>query len=349
MTHLRAPDRKLVTLETIRDITAIADADAIESATVRGWNLVVKKGEFEAGDRCLYFEIDSALPVADPRFAFLAPRGTKTLDSGTVVHRLKTAKLRGVYSQGLALPASQFPEILVAQETGADLADLLGVTKYEPPLPAGLDIVAEFPTHLGRKTDSERVQNLLDSWDAITAAGPWVATEKIDGTSLSVFLDRDSVLHVCMRNYELGVPASYATANLYWRAVIDARLEEMLTPGTGLQAEVAGPGVQGNPLGLDRLRVVIFTYLLDGRPQPRDLWPAPVNPVATYAPIYDLQLPSSAAAAVEQVDGIKSLLSPGRLTEGVVWHQADGRSLVELDGRSTFKAISNKFLARQKD
>jgi len=92
-------ERRLVTVETITALTPIPDADAIESASVGGWSVVVRKGEFTLGQAVLYFEIDSALPCADPRFAFLAARGTKILDPGTeaerVVHRLKTARLRG--------------------------------------------------------------------------------------------------------------------------------------------------------------------------------------------------------------------------------------------------------------
>jgi hypothetical protein len=47
---------------------------------VRGWNLVVKKDEVAVGDKVVYFKIDSHLPLSDPRFAFLAPRGSKIVN-----------------------------------------------------------------------------------------------------------------------------------------------------------------------------------------------------------------------------------------------------------------------------
>jgi hypothetical protein len=47
----------------------------------------------------VYFEVDSLLDVADPRFAFLAPRGVRTDPQGRTGHVLKTAKLRGQYSR----------------------------------------------------------------------------------------------------------------------------------------------------------------------------------------------------------------------------------------------------------
>jgi len=198
-------ERRLVTVETITALTPIPNADAIESASVRGWNVVVRKGEFSIGQAVLYFEIDSALPLSDPRFAFLAARGTKILDPGTeterVVHRLKTARLRGVYSQGLVLALTDFPEVTGLLQNqplpsllGAsaddlatyDWAGLLGVHKYEPPIPLSwaAQVVGEFPSFGAmRKTDSERVQNLTGVWPAILAHGPWQATEKVDGMS----------------------------------------------------------------------------------------------------------------------------------------------------------------------
>jgi RNA ligase (TIGR02306 family) len=103
--------RKLVTLETVVEVRPIPDADAIEAIVVRGWVVVAKRGEFRVGDRCVYFEIDSALPLSDERFAFLGARGTNTTVTGTKMHVLKTARLRGVYSQGLALPTALFPEL----------------------------------------------------------------------------------------------------------------------------------------------------------------------------------------------------------------------------------------------
>lgn len=65
------------------------------------------------------------------------------------------------------------------------------------------------------------------------------------------------------------------------------------------------------------------------------------------APIHQLTFPASAAEAITQVDGLKSLLTPGppRLAEGIVWHTADGAVVPEL-GRSTLKAISNRYIAK---
>lgn len=95
--------RKLARIEEITNINPIPGADAIELATVKGWNVVVKKDEFKMGDKCVYFEIDSFLPVK-PEFEFLRKSSYKKLGDGTGGFRLKTIKFRGQISQGLALP-----------------------------------------------------------------------------------------------------------------------------------------------------------------------------------------------------------------------------------------------------
>lgn len=56
-----------------------------------GWETVVNKAEFSVGDRCVFFEIDSILPNDAPWAEFMRACG----------FRLKTARLRGLLSQGL--------------------------------------------------------------------------------------------------------------------------------------------------------------------------------------------------------------------------------------------------------
>ena len=55
-------ERKLASIQEIRNILPIEGADMIEVATVDGWDVVVKRNEFNIGDNVVYFEIDSFLP-----------------------------------------------------------------------------------------------------------------------------------------------------------------------------------------------------------------------------------------------------------------------------------------------
>ena len=63
--------RKLVTVQKVENLYPIQNADYIEACQILGWICIVKKGEVQKGDKVLYFEIDSFLPVEDERFTFL--------------------------------------------------------------------------------------------------------------------------------------------------------------------------------------------------------------------------------------------------------------------------------------
>ena len=111
--------RSLAYIQTVHDIQPIAGADNIELIHVNAWTLIAKKGEFQDGDKCVFFEIDSKLPADNPAFEFLAAKH----------YKVKTYKLSkfGVVSQGLALPLSALPEIDPAIELNTDVTGLLKV------------------------------------------------------------------------------------------------------------------------------------------------------------------------------------------------------------------------------
>jgi RNA ligase (TIGR02306 family) len=95
-------ERKLASIQEIISVEDIPGADNIQVATVKGWKLVVKRDEFKAGDKAIYFEIDSFLPIKD-EFEFLRKSSFKRMGD-LEGFRLKTIKLRGQVSQGLLLP-----------------------------------------------------------------------------------------------------------------------------------------------------------------------------------------------------------------------------------------------------
>ena len=111
--------RSLAYIQTVHDIQPIAGADNIELIHVNAWTLIAKKGEFQDGDKCVFFEIDSKLPADNPAFEFLAAKH----------YKVKTYKLGkfGVVSQGSALPLSALPEIDPAIELNTDVTGLLKV------------------------------------------------------------------------------------------------------------------------------------------------------------------------------------------------------------------------------
>ena len=106
--------RTLVSIKRVEDILPIPEADRLEIAVIGGWNVVVQKETFKKGDLGFYFEIDSFIPTTDPRFDFLKDRCYKRwISRGVTIkegYRIKTVRLRGVVSQGLLVPVSEFPE-----------------------------------------------------------------------------------------------------------------------------------------------------------------------------------------------------------------------------------------------
>lgn len=116
-------ERALAHIEKIEWVKPIEGADNIELIGVLGWVCIAKKDEFKPGDVAVYIEIDSKCPESDERFAFLAKRKFK-------IKTLKLGKF-GIISQGLAMPATLFPEV-TGEPIGADVTEKLHITYYCP-------------------------------------------------------------------------------------------------------------------------------------------------------------------------------------------------------------------------
>lgn len=232
-------ERKLVSIQRIDAIVPIPEADRIAKARVMGWDVVVKKDEVREGDLCVFFEIDAVLPAEKPWAEFLRPRG----------FRVKTMRLRGVLSQGLALPTS----ILESEvpPVGTDVRERLGVVKFEPPVPIGGDVAGPFPAGVP-KTDEIRLQSALGVLDEMRGV-PFAVTTKLDGTSTTFHVDEDGVLSACSRNWSLA-PSDAAP----WRIAERHRLAETTPRGMAVQGELCGPGIQKNRLGLSRVEWFVF-------------------------------------------------------------------------------------------
>jgi RNA ligase (TIGR02306 family) len=94
--------RKLATVRKIDALEPIDGADLIETATIGGWKVVVKKGEFSVGQLAVYFEIDSFIPTE--LAPFLTKEGKEPREYNDIKgERLRTVRLRGTCSQGLLL------------------------------------------------------------------------------------------------------------------------------------------------------------------------------------------------------------------------------------------------------
>ena len=242
-------ERKLATIRSIAAIEPIEGADAIEVAVVDGWKVVVKKGEYAAGDLAVYLEIDSWVPTTLAPFLTKAGHFPKVFE-GVEGERLRTIKLRGQISQGLLLPLSvvfELPPTTNVDIIGADVTEQLGIIKWERPMNAQLAGMARgnFPA-LVPKTDQERVQNLVKEFNGVFQEDTWSITEKLDGSSCTFYLDDEDVFHVCSRNLDLKEDE----ANSFWKVARKFQIEDIMRrnfmKGMAIQGEMIGEGIQGN-------------------------------------------------------------------------------------------------------
>lgn len=335
-------ERKLASVVKIVDIQPIVGADAIVVAKVKGWNVVVKVGEYKVGDLAVYYEIDSFLPIR-PQFEFLRKSSFKRMGTAEGF-RLKTIKLRGQLSQGLLTP---IPEGIVDPKEGDDLTDALDIVKYEPPIPAQLagKIKGKFPSFIP-KTDETRIQNFESDIGFLPVGERVYVTEKLDGTSFTCYFN-NGVFGVCGRNWEL----TETTDNSLWRMANMLELKEKLTKygkNIALQGELIGAGINGNLYGLSDHKLFFFTgYDIDkGRRMFFDEleWllfrlEVPMVPVLEkYG--YTLPTENLVDSMLQYAEG-KSVLNMGVDREGVV--------VRGLEREFSFKAISNTYLLGSKE
>lgn len=248
--------RKLATIQRISELNPIPNADKIEVASVLGWKVVVKKEQFKVGDLCVFVEIDSLLPQK-PQFDFLQKSK----------FRVRTIRLRGQVSQGLALPLTGefFNEdynigILGSEITaGADVTEALGIEKYLPQIPANVAglVKGTFPSFIP-KTDETRVQVLQDVLNKYINT-PCYVTEKVDGCSVTYYLKDE--FGVCSRNLELKETED----NLLWKQARLNKIEEKLKLAKekygynfAIQCELIGQGVQKNNLKIEGNKIPCF-------------------------------------------------------------------------------------------
>lgn len=344
--------RKMATVRKIDDIRPIPDADAIECAVVGGWTVVVKKGEFKAGNLAVYCEIDSFIPNEVAPFLTKPGQEPKEFE-GVKGERLRTVRLRGQLSQGLLIPLKDvwkewLPENIEKHvKEGDDVSESLNIKKYEPPIPAQLagEVKGAFPGIIP-KTDQERIQNLsseLAEWNA--ARTRWEITEKLDGSSMTVYMI-DGEFGVCSRNLDLKRNKD----NSLWKAAYAQGLEELLEGyqefdkcNIALQGELIGEGIQGNPYKIKGQKFFLFdVYLID---EGRYMSPSERQGLVTATGIEHVPMTDfgfmlndlSMAEILEMAEG-KSYLNAETEREGLVFKSTDGKA--------SFKAISNKFLLK---
>lgn len=234
------------------------NADALEITDVDGRPVILRSGSFTTGDLAIYVPIDALVPVADPRFSFLAS-SHKTDSEGRA--RIRAARLRGVFSMGLlvpvTMPGEQLPLVPFAE--GDEVSAALGIGTWEP------------GDAFGIAPDAEKDPGFLPSYD-IESARKWGPlcltegeevhlTEKIHGANGRFAYHRDR-LWVASRNRFLREPSEGVAADPWWTVARTLDLARRLAevPGIALYGEVYGQ-VQDLKYGVNGSALVVFDAL----------------------------------------------------------------------------------------
>ncbi|MBO4287171.1 MAG: hypothetical protein J5985_03275 [Kiritimatiellae bacterium] len=364
--------RKLASIVEIASCDPIPDTERLSVATMvgKGWRVVTGRDEFTPGDIAVYFEIDSYLPPDDARYAFLRERCLRRFVSkgGSVLRegiRIKTAKLRGVISQGLLMPVSKFPEA-EGREIGTDLTSLLKVDHYDevkemlqPAMgnPLNAEAMGDFPS-LIPKSDEERLQGLTDYFTTMKGR-LFEVTAKDDGSSATIFfspeIDTVDPFGVCSRNLRLKRPAEGEKGAAFWQVVSKDDIETKLKKHydatkqeLALQGELVGPGINA-----DRDRYTDFEFhvfrIWDITAQ---RFMMPKERVAfckqlgiPHVQVLEMDFPffDTLATMEDALKFAEGKTARGNEREGIVMKASDG-----IDD-THFKVVSNRYLLKQQD
>ena len=389
-------ERALAYIVKVDNITPIEGANNIELAHVGGWKVVTNKQQFKPGDAAVFFEIDALVPETEWS-EFLRPKKfriktyklnkfkiisqgllmpmdilpqNKQFNVGDDVTKVlgvtyyvkednyrksnkenPNAKYNRMAARHPKLAKKKWFKWFMRRAWGRKLLYVfLGNSSK--------DETKKFPSWI-KKTDEDRIENCL--W-IFESKEPFICTEKIDGTSTTVFLDtttRKPDFGVCSRNVRQmdANQESYHTdkdagvGNVYWEMVFKYNMKDALedivkkhnVKRVVLQGETYGAAVQGNPLHIKDRQFAAFNLIFDGErlgsieaKKILDEYNIPFVPIIDD----DYHMPDDFEKLKLQADG-KSVINPKHRREGFVYRS--------LDGKQSAKNISREYLMKIKD
>jgi RNA ligase (TIGR02306 family) len=344
----------------VEGIEPIEGADRIELAVIGGYRSVVKRGEFKPGDLAIYIPEQALLPQhLLEQLGLVNDRGEGKL-AGRDGNRVKAVKLRGTLSQGITAPVD-----LVSRDVqkGDDVQDELGITKWEPEIPAQM---AGEVANLSGHTVKYDIENLKKYPNVLTEGEQVVITEKLHGTFTCIAcwpnLDHPELLDGDLFAYSKGLGekglvfknVTNNAGNLYMKALKENadKLASITDPNTPLfiMGETFGDGVQDLTYGARKNERMFRVFdIFEGHPRTgrflgweemRDL--ATAGGFDTVPVLY--KGPYSKAKADELAKG--ETLFGGHVREGVVIKPVEERQDNEL-GRVIVKHINDAYLTRK--
>ncbi len=346
------------------------NADALELAQIDGtdYQAVVRKGEFATGDVAIYIPESAIVPellLEEMGLTGALAGGTFGPDGKKRKDRVKAVRLRGALSQGLVYrPVGDGSYGAIDVTEGAEYGELLGISKYSPPIPTSMAGQLEPVEGLLTYTDVENIKRfpgvLVEGEDVIAA-------EKLHGTCTIVGLidGRPAVSSKGNAAKGLGIVRDQddagRTKNVYWRMAeryeLEAKLRQLASDfypdPEAKQIHIYGEtlGVQDLSYGLTKgeLEFRAFDIRLGRRFLDHDHFEEicaeleiPTVPVLYRGP-FSRDLIEEIATGRETLSGSES-----HVREGVVLRPLAERYDGEL-GRVLLKVISPDYLLRKGD
>jgi RNA ligase (TIGR02306 family) len=281
----------------IGEVKPIEGADNIEQAFVGGWSCIVPKGQYSQGYLAVIATTDAVIPqeLSD------SMNVTTYLRKG---QRVRTVKLRGVYSECLIIPFSKLllPKTFAdTVKEGKDMMELLGIYKYEPPavqvqLSSGRKVKYHQNPNFGvyyKFPNIKNVNAMFNENDEVEV------TRKIHGTNARFGICKKRKLNLWDKvkrffgdkwveyeyvygshNVEKGSDSQGFYDTDVWKTIAEKynireklwdlfkNLQDVYEVGSGIviYGEIYGPGIQKNyDYGLKEIEYAGFDMTIDGR------------------------------------------------------------------------------------
>ena len=356
------------------------NADALELAVVGDYRSIVRKGQFKTGDLGVY--IPEAAVCPDWLIRELGLEGRL---AGKKHNRVKAVKLRGILSQGLIYPidhSGKVPTIkfdasevtpscpygILPVKEGDDVTDLLGITKYEPPIP--VHMAGEVFNAFG-KTVKYDIENIKRYPDVLEEGEQVLMTEKIHGT-WCCFGYHPDVEHPIVTSKglsEKGLALKFNEANknnLYIQAfndTIDATEDDIVTRARKkkmfgdlepfyILGEVFGKSIQDSGwYDKEQHRYRVFDIYVGQPGQGRYLAPHELGMACLMLGVVTVPVlyvgPFSKDVMEEHTNGLETVSGQElNIREGIVIKPLEERRDEEL-GRVILKNVSEAYLLRK--
>jgi len=262
--------RDLASIQKIKSIEPIKGCDNIELAHVLGWDVIVKKDDFKAGDLCVYIEYDTVLPEK-PKFEFLRSRCYNSRVKG---FRIRNMKMRGLFSQGIVFSLDILPKTLLAKNRveGLKVADILEIKRYEQKtaqtdttklnffqklrikLIGPIDFA--YPANI-KKSGETNIQVCYDRLKKENIL--FSVTEKLEGQAAAYSLEGKKFKVFSHNTRRLDKSNNwYRVAEQYQLNKVLKKYKKKHGFNIAVQGEIVGPGIQKNIYNLDILAFFVY-------------------------------------------------------------------------------------------